>query len=252
MLLLLLSGVCMTVGASVLSADSIGYYKMVADSAYASGDFATAEECYSLLAQQGESEVVYYNLGCTYYRQDEIAKSVLWFERALSLNPSNEDIRFNLAMARNKTVDRIIPRHEMFFSSLWKSLMRSQSVTRWAYTGISLFALTLLLIALYLYSSRVVLRKIGFFGGLVMFLLCLLSNVLALSLRNYNVHNDSGIIMTPAVTVRSTPTQSGTDLFVIHEGTHVVIRDDSMRDWAEIQIADGKIGWIEKSTYEKI
>jgi SH3-like domain-containing protein len=58
--------------------------------------------------------------------------------------------------------------------------------------------------------------------------------------------------MAPAVTVRSTPTQSGTDLFLIHEGTKVEIRDNSISDWAEIQIADGKVGWVEKSTFEAI
>lgn len=58
--------------------------------------------------------------------------------------------------------------------------------------------------------------------------------------------------MESSVTVRSTPTKSGTDLFVIHEGTRVEVRDNSMRDWAEVQIADGKVGWIEKSSYEAI
>ena len=83
-------------------------------------------------------------------------------------------------------------------------------------------------------------------------MMCILFNVLAYSLRNYNNTHTAGIIMEPAVTVRSTPTKSGADLFVIHEGTRVEIRDNSMRDWAEVQIADGKVGWIEKSTYEAI
>lgn len=232
--------------------DSVDLLKMQADSAYANEDFEKAEEFYLLLAQQGESAIVYYNLGCTYYRQDNMAKAVLWLERASQLAPSDDDIRFNLTMARSKTVDRIIPRHEMFFISAWKSLMHSQSVTQWAQFAIGAFALLLFLIALYLYCSAIIMRKIGFFGAIVFFLMCVLFNVLAYSLRNYNKTHTAGIVMAPAVTVRSTPTKSGTDLFVIHEGTRVEIRDNSMRDWAEVQIADGKVGWIEKSAYEAI
>lgn len=251
-LLLVLCFVAMPSIAMTMPKDSLDIMKVQADSAYSVGEFDTAERIYLQLAEQGESASVYYNLGCTYYRQDNIAKAVLWFERAAQLDPSDDDIRFNLAMARSKTIDRIIPRHEMFFVSAWKSVMHSQSVTEWAYCATGAFILALLLVALYLYSSAIPLRKIGFFGALLCVLSCVLFNVFAYGLRNYNNTHTAGIVMESAVTVRSTPTKSGTDLFVIHEGTRVEIKDNSMRDWAEVQIADGKVGWIEKSTYEAI
>lgn len=251
-LLLVLCFVAMPSIAIAMPKDSLDIMKVQADSAYSVGEFDTAERIYLQLAGQGESASVYYNLGCTYYRQDNIAKAVLWFERAAQLDPSDDDIRFNLAMARSKTIDRIIPRHEMFFVSAWKSVMHSQSVTEWAYCATGAFILALLLVALYLYSSAIPLRKIGFFGALLCVLSCVLFNVFAYGLRNYNNTHTAGIVMESAVTVRSTPTKSGTDLFVIHEGTRVEIKDNSMRDWAEVQIADGKVGWIEKSTYEAI
>ena len=238
--------------ASAMSADSVNVLKIKADSAYSCEEFARAEQLYLLLAQQGESAAIYYNLACTYYRLDDMAKAILWFERAALLEPSDDDIRFNLTMARNKTIDRIIPRHEMFFVSSWRTLMHSHSVTQWAYFAIGAFATTLLLLSIYIYCSAIVLRKIGFFGAIFAFILCILFNVLAYNLRYYNKNNNFGIIMESSVTVRSTPTKSGTDLFVIHEGTRVEVRDNSMRDWAEVQIADGKVGWIEKSSYEAI
>lgn len=238
--------------ATDMSRDSIDIIKAEADSAYANEDFAKAVELYTQLAQQGESAAVYYNLGCTHYRQDNMAKAVLWFERAAQLAPSDEDIRFNLAMARGKTIDRIIPRHEMFFVSVWKTVMHSHSVTQWAYMAVATFILALMLVAMYVYCSSVALRKTGFFGAIVAVVVCIVFNMLAYNLRNYNRTHTAGIVMEPAVTVRSTPTASGTDLFVIHEGTRVEIKDNSMRDWAEIQIADGKVGWIEKKTYEAI
>lgn len=251
-LIIILSFIPMASYALDMPKDSIDILKAQADSAFSAEKFDEAESIYLRLAEQGECSAIYYNLGCTYYRLDNMAKAVLWFERALKLDPSDDDIRFNLTMARSKTVDRIIPRHEMFFVSAWKTLMHSQSVTEWAYSAIATFILALLLIALYLYCSSVGLRKIGFFGALLSLILCLLFNVLAYNLRNYNNTHTAGIIMDPAVTVRSTPTNSGTDLFVIHEGTRVEIVDNSMRDWAEVQIADGKVGWIEKNTYESI
>lgn len=251
-ILLLILGMYIPVQAAGTTSLSVNELKQQADSAYTSENFDVALDKYLQLSQQGENAAIYYNIGCTYYRLDSMAKSVLWFERAAQLDPSDDDIRFNLAMARNKTVDRIIPRHEMFFVSMWKTLMHSQSVSEWAYCGIVFFALALLLAGLYLYSSAIYLRKIGFFGAILSVLISLLVNVLAYNLRRYNDTHTAGIIMEPAVTVRSTPTRSGTDLFVIHEGTRVEIRDNSMRDWAEIQIADGKVGWVERSVFEAL
>ncbi len=242
--------VCLQVHATELGTPNICDLKQQADSAYAAEDFETARQIYLQLAQQGESAAIYYNLGCTYYRLDSIAKAVLWFERASELDPSDPDIHFNLSMARGKTVDRIIPRHEMFFVSTWKTLMHSHSVSQWAGYAIGSFAVALILVGLYLYSSSIALRKTGFFGAIVVALLCLLFNLVAYNLRQYNQTQSFGIVMSPAVSVRSTPTPSGTDLFLIHEGTRVEILDNSMRDWVEIQIADGKVGWIERKEFE--
>lgn len=226
--------------------------KAQADEAYGKEDFPKALKLYTKLAKQGESAKVYYNLGCTYYRMDDMAHAVLWFERAAQLDPSDKDIIFNLDMARSKTIDRITPRHEMFFVSAYKSLAKTFSVTGWAYIAVTCFLLFLLLLALYIYSGNIALRKTGFFGACIFLLVCIFSNVFAWSQRSINESHSSAIILSPAVTVKSTPSASGTDLFVIHEGTHIEILDSSMKEWAEVQIADGKVGWVEKKTYEVI
>ena len=191
-IVILLFLVCLPSAGMDMSVDSLNLLKTQADSAYANEDFEGAERIYLQLAEQGESAVVCYNLGCTYYRQDKMANAVLWLERAAQLDPSDDDIRFNLTMARSKTIDRIIPRHEMFFVSAWKTMMQGQSVTEWAYYGIAAFVLSLCLLSLYIFSSPVLLRKIGFFGAILSFLLCLLFNVLAYSLRRYNNSHTAG------------------------------------------------------------
>lgn len=226
--------------------------KQQADEAFAAEDYAKAEKLYLKLASQGESSHIYYNLGCTYYRMDNMAKAVLWLERAYILNPGDDDIQFNLDMARNKTIDRITPRHEMFFISAWNSLSRQLSITQWAVLALVSFVVSLLLLATYIFCSRIVLRKVGFFGFLIFMVGCIFFNILAYSQRSYNLSHTAGVIMSPAVTVKSTPSQSGTDLFVIHEGTRIEIKDNEMKEWAEVKIADGKVGWIKKSTFEEI
>lgn len=232
--------------------DSIDVIKQRADSAFSKRNYEMSVRLYSQLAKKGESLPVYYNLGCSYYRLDDIPQSLLWLERASRLDPSDRDIRFNLDIARSKTIDRITPEHQIFFVSLWQTMYRQLSVTEWAILSIVLFVFMLILVAVYLLCTNIVLRKLGFFGAMLCLILCILCNLLAYSQRIYYTTHSAGIIMEPAVTVKSTPEDSGTDLFVIHEGTRVEIEDDTMHDWAEVSIADGKVGWVRKKVYEKI
>ena len=60
------------------------------------------------------------------------------------------------------------------------------------------------------------------------------------------------VIIQSAVPVKSTPAQGGTDLFILHEGTKVNITDDSMDNWKEIRVADGKEGWVQADQIEII
>ena len=241
----------MLVGLTASAADVAGL-KKTADAAYTKGDYGKAEQCYLKLSKMGESSIVSYNLGCTYYRMDNIAKSVLWFARAARLDPSDDDIRFNLDMARSKTIDRITPRRGMFFIAWCNSLMLSLSVSQWAYLATAAFAVMLVLFGAYIYLSGIMWRKISFFGSMLSLLFVILFNIMAWSLRSRNDNRMEGIIMSPAVVVKSTPDKSGTDLFVIHEGTKIVIRDNTLRDWVEVVIADGKVGWVRKDVFETI
>jgi hypothetical protein len=104
----------------------------------------------------------------------------------------------------------------------------------------------------YLFSERIWLRKIGFFGGFVLLVLFVLSNVFAWQQKQNLLFRKGAIVVTPSVAVKSTPAQNGTDLFILHEGTKVTITDSSMKDWKEIRIADGKEGWIESNQVEEI
>lgn len=230
----------------------INAVKLEADSAFAQEKYDEAAEMYRNVYDATESSQVCYNLGCSYYRLDSIAKSVLWFERALLLDCGNEDIRFNLELARSKTIDKITPVHEIFFLSLYRSIVNMMNLHGWAVVCIVCFCLALIGLALFFFSDKMALRKTGFYSFIVFFLLVILGNVCGYQQRYYAQNRNSGIIMSSAVTVKSTPAENGNDLFVIHEGTKVEIQDSTLKEWCEIKIADGKVGWIRKDVMEVI
>lgn len=226
--------------------------KAEADSAFVHENYEKAVQLYSAIPGKENSIVICYNLGCSYYRLDEIAKSLLWFERAYLLNPGDEDVRVNLEMARSKTIDKIVPRHELIFVTAYRSLVNMMSLRMWAYTCIFCFGASLLCIVLFFFSERLLLRKAGFFAAVVFILFTIAGNVCAYQQRSFDMNRNMGIVMVSAVTVKSTPSESGNDLFVIHEGTRVEVTDNSLREWCEVRIADGKVGWIHKKCFELI
>lgn len=243
---------CLMSFALNIFADDIDVLKAQADSAYSREQYDNAIELYEKLAKKTSDYKIFYNLGCSYYRVDNISKSVLWLERASRLNPSDEDVQFNLSLVRNKTIDKITPKHEMIVVSLFKKLVNLISLQSWSILCISLFILSFVFISLFLFSNVLSLRKMGLFMFLLCLFLSILGNICAYQQRSFATNHVNGVIMSPAVTVKSTPTENGNDLFIIHEGTCVEIKDSSMKDWVEIQIADGKIGWIQKKTFELI
>jgi tetratricopeptide (TPR) repeat protein len=248
--LLLLFMIALT--SSLLPHTSYALTKAEADSAYVRGEYQQAIKAYESLLKTGASADIYYNLGNAYYRTENITYAVLNYERALLLSPSDRDIRFNLQMARSKTIDKITPEQEMFFVTWYRSLVNLASVDGWATLALISLALAIVLALFYLFSEQLWLRKIGFFGAILALLFFILGNIFAHQQKDLLVHRRGAIVTAPAVTVKSTPAKQGTDLFILHEGTKVTITDASMKEWKEIRLADGKEGWIEARQIEMI
>ena len=177
---------------------------------------------------------------------------MLNYERALLLNPADEDIRFNLQMARSKTIDKITPESEMFFFTWYRSLVNLMTIDNWARLAIASIILTLILALVYLFASPLILRKIGFYGGALFLIIFLLSNLFAFQQKQMLMKRNGAIVTAPSVTIKKTPEASSTDQGVIHEGTRVDITDDTMRDWKGIRLADGREGWVPATQIEKI
>ncbi len=188
-----------------------------------------------------------YNIGNAYFKLNNIPDAILFYERAYLLNPADEDINYNLQIARSMTVDRFQEIPKLFFVKWYNFISLFLSTNTWARVSITSFILCLILLSIYIYSSRYRMKVLGFWLAVFFFALTIAS--LSFTLRNrsmvYNSHE--AIISTPVVNGKSAPDSSGTDLFVLHEGTKVAI-DDEVGGWYEIRLSDGNKGWVPVNT----
>lgn len=226
--------------------------KRNADDEYTKGNYQQAIKDYEELLKKGASVELYYNLGNAYYRTDNITRAVLNYERALLLSPGDEDIRFNLQMARSKTIDKIAPKSEMFFITWYRSLVNFTSVDGWAKTAIISIALALILILYYLFGKKLMIRKTAFYSSLIFLLLFIFSNIFAYEQRRILTRRTGAIITTPSITLKKTPVANSEYSTIIHEGSRVEIIDDTMKDWKLVELEDGREGWIQSSNMERI
>lgn len=217
-----------------------------AETAYAAEQYDKAIELYeSVLQSYGDSYALYYNLGNSYYKDGKIAQAILNYERALLIKPGDSDIRFNLEMAKQHTVDKIEPLQDFFLTQWFRSVQNLIGVDSWATVGIACFVLFICCLVLFFFSKWMRLKKIGFYLGILLFIVVIFANVFAYNQRQELLNRRGAIVFAPTVTVKSSPDNSGTDLFVLHEGTKVFIRS-SVGEWHEIALEDGNVGWMNK------
>lgn len=223
-----------------------------AETAYMQEDFSKSAELYeNILQTYGASAEIYYNLGNTYFKLGNVASAILNYERALLLDPGDGDIRFNLNVAKEKTTDRIEPIGHFFLIKWFDAVQNIFSVNTWGTIGIVSFMLFIGCLFFFFFSKWLRLKKLGFYAGLCMLLLVILSNVFAANQKHDLLNRSDAIVFTPTVTVKSSPDNSGTDLFVIHEGTKVFIRN-TLGTWSEIELENGNVGWMPSKDIVKI
>lgn len=217
-----------------------------AETAYAAEQYEQAIELYeSILKHYGASAELYYNLGNAYFKTGKLAQAILNYERAILLKPGDNDVRFNLELVRQQTVDKIEPLQQFFLKKWALSIENMMSVDYWAMIGIAGFVLFIGCLALYFFSKWMYLKKVGFYLGIVLICAVIFANIFAANQKKHLENRNGAIIFTPSVTIKSSPDNSGTDLFLLHEGTKVFILT-SVGEWNEIVLEDGNQGWINK------
>ncbi|MBN2173660.1 MAG: tetratricopeptide repeat protein [Bacteroidales bacterium] len=226
------------------------YFK--ANAAYSNEMYADAAHLYQQIVDKGyESSDLYYNLGNAYFKTNDIPSAILYYEKAKKLRPNDEDINFNLKIANTKIVDKIEPVPELFLKEWWRSLYNMFSANTWAKISIGGFILFFVLLAFYLLSKLMKIRKLAFYSGLVILFFTIFSFTIAYKKYNLVTKQKEAIVFTPTITVKSSPNPNSVDLFVIHEGSKVQIME-KVGDWYEIKIANGSVGWLPGQSIKQI
>jgi tetratricopeptide (TPR) repeat protein len=219
---------------------------------YANGMYEDAARLYQQVADTGYAAAeLYYNLGNAYFKAHDIPRAILYYERAHLLDPGNEDINYNLDLARTYVTDKIDVLPRFFLVAWYHWFLDRLPADGWALFSMITFFLGLLFLSLYVVAARKSLKKTGFIAGVVILAFSALSFLFAWQSRNILTAHDHAIVMSPAVTVKSSPGEDGTDLFVIHEGMKVAV-EDSLDHWTEIRLEDGSKGWLPEEAITKI
>lgn len=216
------------------------------------GNYSDAADSWLGLFNAGyDNYEILYNLGNAYYKMNDIPMAILFYERALLRKPGNEDIKYNLAIASGHIKDRFESIPGVFLVRWFNYISLTLLYDSWAVISIVSFIIALGLILLFLFLSRYNLKILSFWVGLLFLIVSVFSLSFSYRSRDLVYSSNEAIVVSPVVTGRSTPGESGTELFVIHEGLKVRT-GEKLGEWIEIRLPDGNKGWVTTSSIEII
>ena len=220
--------------------------------AYNDGAYKEAAKNYLQILENGEhSAELYYNLGNVYYKLNEIAPSIYYYEKALLLNPGDTEISNNMAYAKNMTLDAIKVMPETGLTKIYKSATSYFSFEEWAYVSVALMSLFVLCYLLYYFLSYATHKRIAFVTGILCLLVAFITIGIAYSKYKIFSSDQPAIIFDKEVIVKSEPNTTSSETFRLHEGTKVFILDH-LGEWKKIKIADGKTGWLTEKSIKQL
>lgn len=232
------------------AADDTLWHQAAAD--YAAGNWQDALEKYKQIESSGlTSDRLCYNIGNAYYKNGELGEAILYYEKALRLNPSNADARFNLAIARESVIDRIEVVPEFILVKWVRDVKYLLSSNAWAWVALVLMTLVSLCMLGFRYFRSIGWRRFSFILACVLFVLMISAYLFSLGERGDVLSEDEGIVMLPVSSVKSSPGEDGKSLFILHEGTKVEILD-RLGSWLKVEISDGRQGWMPSGDIEVI
>ena len=210
---------------------------------YQEGDFDGAAARYeAVLAAGMESAALHYNLGNAHFRLGRLADAVVAYERAARLDPGADDARANLALVAERLQDRIepLPRFWLLAAFDWWMRLLPRGVLD-AAAGASYALLGAALVLLVLRRRRRAAVRRSAYAFAVAFVVL---GATLLARETGFGRADEAVVLAAEVRVLSAPsTEGGLTVFTLDEGTKVRI-DRRSGDWAEIVLADGKVGWL--------
>ncbi len=208
-----------------------------ANKLYSESNYVEACNLYLQIIEQGsESAELYFNIGNCYYRTNDWANAIWFFEKSLQLKNKNETKK-NLELTRLNTVDKIEPLPDLFYKKWWIILINIFSTKNWQI--ISLIYIGVICILFFIISKT----KIIYLSSISILCLFITFSSNKIDSKKY------GILFSQNVTVKSAPTENGTNLFSLHLGAKIEVIDE-VGEWIKIRIANGNIGWITKNNYK--
>ena len=219
-----------------------------ANMAYAEGRWSDAVNGYEQISDLGlESAALYCNTGDAFFKDGNIPMAILYYEKALKLDPSYSDARYNLDLLNQMIQDRIDAVPEFIFKAWLRDICYIMDSDSWAITFLVLLTLTLAMGLMFVLAPTVAARRTGFFTGIVTLLFALFAISFSIWQKADYESADAAIVMRPVTSVKSSPSsEASMDLFILHEGTKVRVLD-TVGSWNNIELADGRQGWIRSS-----
>lgn len=223
-----------------------------ANNFYKNKEYSKALSLYKqVLHSNFESSEIYYNIGNCYYKLDSVAYSIIYYEKAKLLSPDDDDILFNLKIANLKTVDKFDELPVFFLTEWSNNIINLFNSELWSYISIASFILFLMLLLFFFFAKNIHYKRLMFYFSLLLLVVSALTFSFAnKQFKEISSHNYA-IITTPTVNVKSSPDDSGTEVFIIHEGTKVKIQD-KVGEWTEVKLSDGSVGWLLATDYVTI
>lgn len=218
-----------------------------AEKAYDSKRYKEAIESYETLVKDGyKSYQLYFNLGNSYYRNNELGKAIYYYELARKLEPDDEDVRINLAIASAKTLDKIDAKENFFISAVKTNLLSTFSTRTWGWFTIICITLAAILFFIYIDSSRFIIKRVALPASVLFFIGFLIVYGLGYSAMKSRYDNKFAIITAVETKIMNEPTQSATSKFSLHEGTKIKVIDIN-GDWLLMRLDNGNEGWVKMS-----
>lgn len=212
--------------------DAISLYKRILDNGYDSG-------------------ALYYNIGNSYFRLGELGYAILNYEKAIKIDPGNEDAHYNLRLVNARIVDRIKELPDVPIMAYWDIVVTSFSLNGWLTIFLVFWILLLASIAVYYLVGRAKVQRFALMYGLFNITMIIIVGIFLLSSLHLESTTDYGILLKSTVTAKSSPDANQADAFVIHEGIKFQIEEE-LSDWTRIKLADGKVGWLPNDSFEAI
>jgi len=219
---------------------------------YKNGQYTKAIELYLNIEKSGlESDDLFFNLGNSYYKLNNVAPSIYYYEKALKLNPMHQDASNNLVFAKRMTIDIIEDLPKTFFQRFSVNVIQKLTYNTWAIIAVTASFLSAVLFLLY-YFSATPKSKIFYFNTTI-FAVLLMAVTVFFAFSNFEntQKNRKAIVFSQKSEIKNAPSLDGETVFELHEGTKVTILD-ALSNWKKIKLADGKIGWINASDIKEI